>query len=253
MHISWFTVVAQIINFFILVWLLRRYLYRPILKAIDEREKRIASQLNNADEKKAVAEREQDEFRRKNETFDQEKSELMTKAIAETKAEREKLFEKARNDANDLHAKLEKAWIGMDEDKKRELTQKTQQEVIAISRKVLNDLASVGLEEQSADIFIRRLKELKEEERKQFVKAFKADAKPVLIRSAFDLSERKQTEIRKAVSEITGPEAQFQFTTTPELITGIELIANGYKLAWNISAYLDSIQKTFSETMKEKP
>ena len=42
MPINWFTVVAQVINFLILVWLLKRFLYKPILHAIDEREKGIA-------------------------------------------------------------------------------------------------------------------------------------------------------------------------------------------------------------------
>ena len=43
MPIDWFTVVAQAINFLILVWLLKRFLYKPILHAIDEREKGIAA------------------------------------------------------------------------------------------------------------------------------------------------------------------------------------------------------------------
>jgi len=58
MQINWFTVIAQIINFFILVWLLKRFLYKPILKAIDEREKKIASQLEDANAKEEKAEKE---------------------------------------------------------------------------------------------------------------------------------------------------------------------------------------------------
>jgi F-type H+-transporting ATPase subunit b len=43
MLIDWFTVGAQALNFLILVWLLKRFLYKPILDAIDAREKRIAA------------------------------------------------------------------------------------------------------------------------------------------------------------------------------------------------------------------
>ena len=53
MLIDWFTVGAQALNFLILVWLMKRFLYKPILHAIDEREKRIATELANADKKKA--------------------------------------------------------------------------------------------------------------------------------------------------------------------------------------------------------
>ena len=40
MKINWFTVIAQLVNFLILVWLMKRFLYKPILNAIDEREKK---------------------------------------------------------------------------------------------------------------------------------------------------------------------------------------------------------------------
>ena len=45
MLIDWFTVGAQTLNFVILVWLMKRYLYKPVLDAIDAREQRIASEL----------------------------------------------------------------------------------------------------------------------------------------------------------------------------------------------------------------
>ena len=70
MIIDWFTVGAQTLNFLVLMWLLKRFLYKPILHAIDEREKRIATELANADKKKAEAQKERDEFRKKNEEFD---------------------------------------------------------------------------------------------------------------------------------------------------------------------------------------
>ena len=69
MPIDWFTVVAQAINFLILVWLLKRFLYKPILHAIDEREKGIAAQLAEAEAKKAEAQKERDDFQHKNEAF----------------------------------------------------------------------------------------------------------------------------------------------------------------------------------------
>ena len=73
MLIDWFTAGAQALNFLILVWLLKRFLYRPILDAIDAREKRISADLADADETKAQAQAEREAFRRKNEQFDQER------------------------------------------------------------------------------------------------------------------------------------------------------------------------------------
>ena len=109
MKIEWFTVIAQVINFLILVWLLKRFLYKPILNAIDEREKKITSQLTDAGNKKAEAKIERDEFIQKNEDFDKERQDLMNKAVTETNAERERLLKEARQDAITIRTKQEEA------------------------------------------------------------------------------------------------------------------------------------------------
>jgi len=257
MKINWFTVIAQIINFFVLVWLLRRFLYKPVLKAIDERENKIASQLKDAQAKETEAKKEQTEFLEKNEKFDQQKKKLMDNVIAETNEEREKLLEEARNEAAVLRSKLEKSLDAMQVNLEHDIAQKTQEEVFAITRKTLKDLASMSLEEQSVNIFINRLKELKNEEKKKLTDAFKSGSDSILVQTAFDLPSKQQTEIKSTVNEIFGTKTQFQFKTVPELISGIELTSNGYKLAWSISEYLSSIQKSISETMeaelKEEP
>lgn len=252
MQINWFTVIAQIVNFIVLVWLLKRFLYKPILKAIDEREKKIAAQINDAEAKDALAKKEQAEFSKKNESFEKEKKTLMDKAIAETNEERQKLVESARNEAAELRSKLEKSLTEMQENLKHDIAQKTQQEVFAIARKTLADLASLSLEEQSTTIFIKRIKELKKEEKAAFLEAFKTTSDAILVKSAFDFPKKQQTAIKNAVNEILGTPTSFQFKTAPEIISGIELTSNGYKLSWSISAYLNSLQKEVSATLNDK-
>src|SRR5450631_3388047 len=105
MPIDWFTVIAQVINFLILVWLLKRFLYKPILHAIDEREKGIASQLAQAEAKKVEAQQERDDFQHKNEAFEKERAALLSKATNEAQAERQRLLDEARKDAELLRAK----------------------------------------------------------------------------------------------------------------------------------------------------
>ena len=252
MQIDWFTVIAQIINFLILVWLLKRFLYKPILTAIEERENKIASQLEDAESKKEEAEKEQDEFRQKNEDFEHKKKELMNKAVEESEDKRQKLLEEARNEANEFRSQLKKSSEEVQQNLSQEIEQKVQQEVFSITRKTLSDLASMDLEEQTVRVFIRRLNELKEDEKKQFLEAFKSKSDPILVRSAFDLPSKQKNEIQNTIAEILGTETQFQYKTVPELVSGIELTANGFKLAWSISDYLNSLEKSISETIKEK-
>src|ERR1700733_783694 len=98
MLIDWFTICAQSLNFLILVWLMKRFLYKPILQAIDAREKRIATELADAETKKAEAQKQRDEFQHKNEEFDQQRAALLKKGTDEANAERQRLLDEARKD-----------------------------------------------------------------------------------------------------------------------------------------------------------
>jgi len=251
MKINWFTLIAQVINFLVLMWLLKRYLYKPILKAIDERENKIVAQIKDADAKKAEAEKERDEFSKKNETFDRQREELMRRVVVENNEQAQKLKEEARKEANSLKVKLEKGIRDEQVNRNHEIAQKIQKEVVAIARKTLADLSSVSLEEQSVLTFIRRIKELKLDEKKKFISTLKSGKDPILVQCAFKLSAKQQTDIQQSVTALLGRESQFQFKIAPELISGIELSSNGYKLSWSISEYINALEKSIAESVKE--
>ncbi len=252
MKINWFTVIAQVINFLILVWLLKKFLYKPILDAVNEREKKITDQLKDADDKKIAAQKEQEDFKKKNQDFDLQKKELMDKAVADVNTEKKKLLEEAKADANTLRTNMVQAAKEKQASDNVEIAEKTQKQVFAITRKALVDIASISLEEQSTNTFVKHLAALKEDEKKQFIEAFKSNSNAILVRSAFDLSAKQQGEINNEVNVILSADTHLQFKTTPDIISGIELSTNGYKIAWSFSEYLNSLEKNISETMKEK-
>jgi F-type H+-transporting ATPase subunit b len=253
MQINWFTVIAQILNFLVLVWLMKRYLYKPILSAIDDREKKIAGQLADAKTKKDEAQKEQDEFNKKNQVFDQQKKDMMDKATADAGVQSQKLLEDAKNNAKALQDKLEKAAKEQREDFNHQMEQKTEQEVFAITKKVLTDLADTDFEEQLVNVFIKRISEIKEDEKALFIKALHSGSGPILVQSAFDLPEKQQTEIKSVVTKMLGIDPSFEFKTSTALLGGIELTTPGYKLSWSIAAYVNSFEKSLAATNQQKP
>src|ERR1017187_10459427 len=160
MLIDWFTVGAQALNFLVLVWLMKRFLYKPILDAIEEREKRIAEELAGADAKKAEAQKEHDEFEHKNAEFDQQRVALWSKATDEARAERQRLLDEARKAAETLSSKRQETLVRQEQDLHQAISRRTQQEVFAIARKALTDLATTSLEERMGEVFTRRLREM---------------------------------------------------------------------------------------------
>ena len=251
MLIDWFTVAAQAVNFLILVWLMKRFLYKPILHAIDEREKRVAAQLASAEEKKAEAQRESDEFQHKNEEFDQQRAALLNKAANEANAERQRLLDQARKDAAALSAKLQDALKTQEHTLHQAITRRTQHEVFAIARKALADLATASLEERLGEMFVRRLREMDSQVKAGLAQALKTDSAPAVVRSAFDLPAEQRAAIQKALNETFSAQIRVRFETSPDLISGIELTTNGQKVAWSLADYLASMEKNVDELLKQ--
>ncbi len=252
MLIDWFTVSAQVINFIILVWLMKRFLYKPILNAIDAREKRIAAELADADAKKAEAQKESDEFLHKNEKFDQQRAALLSKAVDQAKAERQRLFDEARKVAVVLRLKQQEAQRNDAHNLNQAIRHKTKQEVFAIARKTLAELATRSLEEQMSEVFTHRLQEIDVKAKEDIVEFFKVPSDSALIRSAFDLPAEQRTAIQNAINETFSAEIHVRFETEPDMISGIELTINGQKVAWSIADYLSSMEKVVDELLEEK-
>jgi F-type H+-transporting ATPase subunit b len=252
MLIDWFTVGAQALNFLALVWLMKRFLYQPVLHAIDEREKRIAAELADAAAKTAEAQKAREEFQHKNETFDQQRAALLGKATDEANAERQRLLDDARKAAEALSVNRMDALRNDAHQLNQALTRRTQQEVFAIARKALTDLASTSLEERATDVFTRRVRAIDEKAKTGLAEALKTASYAAVVRSAFDLPPEQRAAIQKALNETFSADIYLRFDTAPDLISGIEFTTNGQKVAWSIADYLASLETSVDELVKQR-
>jgi F-type H+-transporting ATPase subunit b len=258
MLIDWFTVGAQGVNFLILVWLLRRFLYKPVLAAIDAREKSVAAKLSDAAAREAKAQAEGAELRKRSEAFDREREGLLRKATDEAATERQRLIESARQDSQLLRVKLTKALADERAELGHQLSIQTQAEVFAVARKTLADLSGTGLEERMIEVFIARLRGLPEKQRLALARAgmetgagvdigtsaadFHAvPGRVALVRSAFELPPAGRAKIEAAIRESLGANVATHFETAPEFVCGVELTVDGVKLAWSVADYLSSL------------
>jgi F-type H+-transporting ATPase subunit b len=252
MLIDWFTVLAQLVNFLILVWLLKRFLYRPILDAIDAREKRIAKEFADADAKKAEAQKEREEFQHKNEELDEQRAALLGKATDEAKAERQRLLAEARKAVDELRVKRQETLRSEQQSLSEALSRRAREEVFAIARKALADLATTSLEERMAEVFTRRLREMDGKAKAGLGDALKSASAPGLVRSAFDLPAEQRAVIQNAINETFSADIRLRFETAPDLVSGIELATDGQKVRWSITDYLASLEKSVDELLQEK-
>ena len=251
MLIDWFTVGAQALNFLILVWLMRHFLYGPILHAIDAREGKIAKELADAAAKQEQAQKDRDEFQRKNEAFDQQRAALLTEARDEADAERQRLIEEARKASDASSAARAEALREEARTLNQAIARRTQTEVFAITRKVLADLAHSSLEANMVEVFAARLHDMDGKAKEVLGAALKTAAEPALVRSAFDLPGEERGKIQNLLNETFASDIRLRFETAPDLVSGIELTTNGQKVSWSIADYLTSLEKGVGELLKQ--
>jgi F-type H+-transporting ATPase subunit b len=252
MLIDWFTVIAQVINFLILVWLLKRFLYKPILNAIDAREKRIAEKISDANAKENEAQLQREEYEQKNKQFDQQRNTKMNEVLEAAKIERAQLLDLARKESEDLRGRLEQALRNEQQSLNEELSRSAREEVFAIARKTLSDLAGTSLEQRMTEIFLDRLRELNTEQLTELKSAFKKSSDTLLVRTAFKLSAQQRTNIETTIGEIFGKQKPLEFIVVTDLVSGIELSSGGRKIAWSIADYLGSLAKRVDDLLKDK-
>ena len=248
MLIDWFTVFAQIVNFLVLVWLLKIVLYKPILKVIADRQNEIAKQLNEAELKKKEADEECLLFQNKNKEFDEQKAERIKKLNEEIKQLQEHLKNEAKHDIEEQRTKWFSNLRNEKDEVLRNLSQRVQTELFSIMRKAMTDLADTDIQEQLVDVFLQRLKMLSQKEKDELLAGLHA-SRAMQVRVARDASENTRNKIKAAVQQEFEQEFDIHFVVLPELIGGIELTVKGQKISWNIADYLSSLEQLINEVL----
>ena len=250
MEVDWFTLIAQVINFLVLVYLLKRFLYGPILKAMEERQGKIAAQLEEAEEKKQSAEREKRQYQEKNKLFERRSKQMLARASQEAEAHRRKLIEEARREVDELQEGWFRALTQERDAMFQELRRQTVQHVCMAIRRALADLADGEVERQIVRVFLERLGRMDGEERQKMMEGMR-EAGRVEVLSAFDIPGPEKQIIRDALQDwLPSDDVDVHFRHSPDLIAGIELRAGGCKLAWSLDDYVRTMEENLAQVIE---
>lgn len=248
MLVDWFTVIAQIINFLILVWLLKRFLYGRIVKAMDARQAKIVAQAEKAEEDRERARSEADAYTEMIRTFEDEHHARLKEAELEVKELRTRRIQEARNEVGELREKWGESLARQQADFVLELKRRSGEELCKIARRALDDLADATLEQQALRVFVSDLVE-DADKRETLRKAIGDAATPVTISSSFPISEEQQAELTRELQTYVIGEREVRFDEDPELSCGITLHGNSHVVEWNMDAYVDELAREFEEAV----
>jgi len=241
-QIDYFTTIAQIINFLILVYLLRRFMYKPIIKSMYEREQKIISQFKEAEKKKRDAEKEVESHLKMMQELSDKREVMNAKAAEEAQILQTDLMEKVRNNVEASRINWNEAFLRQKQSLLADLTRHAGDEIYAIVRRALQDLADENLEKQIINTFIKRLRNMDAFEKEKFNELYKTSMQQITMRSTFEIPEETRRKILEIVDDQIGVGVKMQYEIAPELICGVEMIAHDMRIAWSIASYLNTLE-----------
>lgn len=243
MSIDWITVAAQLVNFLVLVWLLKRFLYRPILNGIDAREAEITNRMAEATIAEAKAREAEVKYRDQLTSLQANEATMTDHALEAAGAERDALLSKA-------HARLEqeqKDWVAHLEEERRKYTAELHLAgagaLLSLTRKALDDLAGETLEERIVAHVASRLRPMSEELLTAAGKGATA------IATTRDPLPKAAREKLKADLEDVIPEVPMRFETDREQAPGLILRLGGAQVAWTVETYIDELDDMLEERL----
>lgn len=252
MQIDWFTLVAQIINFLVLVGLLKYFLYDRILHVADEREAQIADRFEEAEEAKQAAHEEAEIYRAKSQELEDEREQYIFEARQEVEAQRKELLKEARQEVEETQVQWYEAVQREKDLFLQDLRRRSGQQIYAVTHRVLADLADAELEQRIVQTFMERLDRLDDDEREALAESIQKSGEKVIIRSAFEMSKGTRRDLMGSIQDQWGDGVEGQFETSRDLIAGIELRADGYQIAWSLQDYLESLEANMSQVFEEE-
>lgn len=250
--IDWFTVVAQIINFLVLVLLLKHFLYGRIVSAMDQREAQIAERWQAAEQKQHDAEQELAAARQKNLELEEQREELLSKVRNDAESYRQELTAKVRDEMDQQQLRWSEAIREETAAFLQDLRNRASQEICDISRQALRDLADAELETCIVEKFLHRLQHLDDDAKQDLLDSLEKGERTAAIQTAFQLSDVLRDRLSTTLKNQLGDDLDMRFEESTDLMCGIALHTNAHKLAWELSDYLTDLEQEMRNALEEE-
>jgi F-type H+-transporting ATPase subunit b len=252
MLINWFTVFAQILNFLILVALLRWFLYKPILQVMGKRQTLIEERWQRSERLQAEAQQVLTTYQQQQQDLQHQRANLLAEARAAADQERQQQLTQVRQELIDQRLDWQ---ADLHQDQAaflRTLGQQVIHQTAAIARKALTDLANADLERQMVGVFCDRLRHLDPALHRAIAQALTQPDQPTLVRSSFELPSDLRQQVSDALQAQFGGAQPIDFATASDLLCGIEIKLTGEEIVWSLDTYLQTLEQRLSTALTQE-
>lgn len=221
MEFSGSTFILEIVNFLVLVWILKRLLYEPVRKAIEERRKAVEGLTAKAEEEKNNAQALEAKYENRLKDWEKEKESL--RAGFEAEAEEIRKREEARLEA-DLEARREKS-AAQDAARRKKEAESAEEDALRLAGKfasrILSRLSDRELEEKIVRIFVEEFPRTDPEKIRLLHDELSREGAACEIFTAFPLGGGMKDAVSRCLQKTIGVAVKLQYLENPALIAGL--------------------------------
>lgn len=230
MQIDTTTFVLQLVNFVVLVWLLHRFLYRPVLAAIDRRRAAIDQSMADAKRVRDEAEGLHARYEGRVAAWERERVQARSALDAELAALRKKGLAEIAQAEDRERGRLAALQEKRESDWKRETEQRALDQAAAFAARVLERVADPALDERLAGVLAEDLGSWPEEQLQPLAAAARAAGGRLAVRSAHLLPDAVRDRLTRALSKHLGVECRPEFAVDAALLGGVSVAVGPWVL-----------------------
>lgn len=248
MELNWSTFLLEIINFLVLLWILKRFLYRPISAVLEKRRQTITQNLNEAETHHTEALALEQQYNQRLDDWAVEKQQLKETLQQEIQNEKKQRLEQLQTE---LSSEREKASV-IDQHHQAEqikhFQQVAHQQAAHFASQLLSAVADEALESRLFDLLIKTFEQLDSDKKTSLLKACKTSTEEITVSSAYSLSaEHKQQLEAKLCSLRDDHTVKINYQQNPDLIAGFRIEIG----AWSLRINLQDELSDYAELAKD--
>ncbi len=246
--LDWTTFALEIVNFLVLLWLLRRFLYRPLSAAIARRRAQIEQTLREGREAKAQAEALERQYQGRLEAWEREKAGARAAFARDLDQERARRLSELATAMDHERVRREAAAARDAEQRRREMEHLALHQGSAFAARLVSRLAGPELEAKIVDLAISQLPRLSGESRGALhAAANRSGSGSIVVKSAFPLAESQREQLAHALAEAAGAQLSCSFASDPDLVAGVRIELGAWVLAANLRDELSAFAESAND------
>jgi F-type H+-transporting ATPase subunit b len=222
--------VLELINFAVLVWILHRFLYKPVLAAIDRRRSAVEQSLAQAKTARDEAAALKSQVGERLASWEQERAEAKDKLAAELAAQRDKALAEAARAAEQERARLAALQAKRDEERRSADAQRALEQAGAFAARLLERLSSPELDARLVELLAADLAALPKERLDPLAEAARATDGRVTVQSARPLTDAARARLEQALSQAFGLECRAEYAVDEALLGGVRVALGSWQL-----------------------